>query len=198
MKNAIIAALVSAAVAASSAGATLIVTSRNIKNGTIQLADISPRARAALRGQRGPRGAQGAQGAQGVPGVIASVTETVTTTTTVAPGTDGRATVDCPVGLRPISGGYSWLSLFGNQAGVSILSSRRSQSQQGWTVDAHNGSGATLVNETPARAGVSLQGRQDSNLQPPVLETGALPVELRPSRFGRLIVLADFGRSRRR
>src|SRR5512132_258154 len=27
------------------------------------------------------------------------------------------------------------------------------------------------------------QGRQDSNLQPPVLETGALPVELRPSAF---------------
>jgi len=27
---------------------------------------------------------------------------------------------------------------------------------------------------------VSQQGRQDSNLQPPVLETGALPVELRP------------------
>lgn len=25
-----------------------------------------------------------------------------------------------------------------------------------------------------------IQGRQDSNLQPPVLETGALPVELRP------------------
>jgi hypothetical protein len=30
------------------------------------------------------------------------------------------------------------------------------------------------------------QGRQDSNLQPPVLETGALPVELRP--FGEGIV----------
>ena len=26
-----------------------------------------------------------------------------------------------------------------------------------------------------------MQGRQDSNLEPPVLETGALPVELRPS-----------------
>src|SRR5918999_5485642 len=26
----------------------------------------------------------------------------------------------------------------------------------------------------------AVQGRQDSNLQPPVLETGALPVELRP------------------
>ena len=28
---------------------------------------------------------------------------------------------------------------------------------------------------------LSRQGRQDSNLEPPVLETGALPVELRPS-----------------
>ena len=27
----------------------------------------------------------------------------------------------------------------------------------------------------------SKQGRQDLNLQPPVLETGALPIELRPS-----------------
>jgi hypothetical protein len=30
-------------------------------------------------------------------------------------------------------------------------------------------------------SGHAEQGRQDSNLQPPVLETGALPVELRPS-----------------
>jgi hypothetical protein len=34
----------------------------------------------------------------------------------------------------------------------------------------------------PRLSGASrLQGRQDSNLEPPVLETGALPVELRPS-----------------
>jgi hypothetical protein len=33
--------------------------------------------------------------------------------------------------------------------------------------------------------GFRLQGRQDSNLQPPVLETGALPVELRPSAVQR-------------
>src|ERR1041384_8223230 len=31
-----------------------------------------------------------------------------------------------------------------------------------------------------ARAQGRQQGRQDSNLQPPVLETGALPIELRP------------------
>ncbi len=34
--------------------------------------------------------------------------------------------------------------------------------------------------------GFSKQGRQDSNLQPPVLETGALPIVLLP--FGRTIV----------
>jgi hypothetical protein len=33
------------------------------------------------------------------------------------------------------------------------------------------------------------QGRQDSNLQPPVLETGALPVELRPSAVRTPIVV---------
>ncbi len=30
------------------------------------------------------------------------------------------------------------------------------------------------------RFALNTQGRQDSNLQPPVLETGALPIELRP------------------
>ncbi len=34
--------------------------------------------------------------------------------------------------------------------------------------------------ENPKRSRGQQQGRQDSNLQPPVLETGALPVELRP------------------
>src|ERR671936_193210 len=49
----------------------------------------------------------------------------------------------------------------------------------------------------PGLSGVSkairqgLQGRQDSNLQPPVLETGALPVELRPS-VAAVIVVGPF------
>jgi hypothetical protein len=34
--------------------------------------------------------------------------------------------------------------------------------------------------KAPLLRGFLVQGRQDSNLQPPVLETGALPVELRP------------------
>ena len=40
---------------------------------------------------------------------------------------------------------------------------------------------------------VTQQGRQDSNLQPPVLETGALPIELRPWADG--IVPLVFGHS---
>ena len=34
------------------------------------------------------------------------------------------------------------------------------------------------------------QGRQDLNLQPPVLETGALPIELRPSAWVARLILA--------
>jgi Collagen triple helix repeat (20 copies) len=49
--------------------AAFVVTSKNIKNGTIQLVDMSARAKAGLRGLRGPRGFTGARGAQGVQGV---------------------------------------------------------------------------------------------------------------------------------
>ena len=37
-------------------------------------------------------------------------------------------------------------------------------------------------------SGVKWQGRQDLNLQPPVLETGALPIELRPYPLTGLLV----------
>jgi hypothetical protein len=50
-----------ALVTAGGATAAFVVTSKNIKNGTIQLVDISAKAKKALRGQRGPRGPQGIQ-----------------------------------------------------------------------------------------------------------------------------------------
>ena len=69
MKNALIAAAVAAVVAAASGtAATIVVTSANIKNGTIQTIDISAKAKRALSGQRGPRGFAGATGAQGSQG----------------------------------------------------------------------------------------------------------------------------------
>ena len=51
----------------SAVGASLI-TSKQIKNGTIQVKDLSKKARAQLRGRRGRRGARGTPGAQGRPG----------------------------------------------------------------------------------------------------------------------------------
>jgi Collagen triple helix repeat (20 copies) len=57
--------------AASGTAATIVITSKNIKNGTIQTVDLSAKAKRALKGNRGPRGAAGpvgATGAQGAPG----------------------------------------------------------------------------------------------------------------------------------
>ena len=72
MKTALIAAVISAVVASTSAtAATIIVTSKNIKDGTIQAVDLSAKAKQALRGQRGrvgPRGLAGASGATGASG----------------------------------------------------------------------------------------------------------------------------------
>jgi hypothetical protein len=74
MKNAMIAAVVAAVVAAASGtAATLVVTSKNIKNGTIQTVDISAKAQRALRGNRGPTGPTGPAGATGPAGLAGAV-----------------------------------------------------------------------------------------------------------------------------
>jgi Collagen triple helix repeat (20 copies) len=69
MKSAIIAAIVALLVSATSATAAFVVTSKNIKNGTIQTVDISAKAKAALKGNRGPRGLTGPAGVDGRPGL---------------------------------------------------------------------------------------------------------------------------------
>jgi hypothetical protein len=56
MKATIIAALVVALGFTSGAGAALVITSKNIKNGTIQLVDISPRAKTRFAASEGLRG----------------------------------------------------------------------------------------------------------------------------------------------
>jgi hypothetical protein len=69
MKTALIAAIVAAVIASTTAtAATVVITSKNIKNGTIQTVDISAKAKRALKGNRGPRGPQGLRGIQGLPG----------------------------------------------------------------------------------------------------------------------------------
>ena len=69
MKSAVIAAVVAAVVAAASGtAATIVVTSGNIKNGTIQTVDISAKAKRALKGNLGPRGPVGLPGHPGSQG----------------------------------------------------------------------------------------------------------------------------------
>ena len=129
MKSALIAAVVAAVVAtASGTAATILVTSKNIKNGTIQTVDISAKAKRALRGQRGPigpsgpvgpAGAVGATGARGLAGPIGppgpqgptgpGLTDLhyVFQTETVPPESGGEAIAQCPPDEIVISGGGS-------------------------------------------------------------------------------------------
>jgi hypothetical protein len=67
-----IAALVLATSGTSIAGTQVVnrlITGRDIKDGSVQLRDLSPRARKALRGNRGLQGQAGTPGAQGVAGL---------------------------------------------------------------------------------------------------------------------------------
>jgi hypothetical protein len=136
MRNALIAAVVAAVVAAASGtAATIVVTSKNIKNGTIQTVDISAKAKRALKGNRGPRGLEGlpgppgnagAPGPQGPPGIQALFH--VTNAVTVPPGGVASVTAQCASGQSPVSGGFGF-------AGIISTSFRNTT---GWTAGGHN------------------------------------------------------------
>jgi hypothetical protein len=106
MKAAITAALVALLVSAGSATAAFVVTSKNIKNGTIQVVDISKSARRALKGNRGPQGINGLDGAPGERGAPGATNVTVQSfSLTVAPLSEAWAIVNCPLGQRATGGG---------------------------------------------------------------------------------------------
>lgn len=113
MKNALIAAVVAAVVAAASGtAATIVVTSKQIKNGTIQTVDISPGAKRALKGNRGPQGAPGVAGAAGVAGQpgppgIQTLTRVVASIE-IPPETYDSITAQCPAGQKAVSGGMAF------------------------------------------------------------------------------------------
>src|SRR4029450_6959081 len=108
VKSALIAAVVAAVIASTTAtAATIVVTSKNIKNGTIQLVDISARAKADLRGSRGPGGFGGGRGPQGPAGPGLVSTRYAITTGAIAPFSVGVLSVQCASGEIVISCGGS-------------------------------------------------------------------------------------------
>jgi hypothetical protein len=115
-----------ALVTAGSATAAFVVTSKNIKDGTIQLVDISSKAKKALRGQRGPQGPQGIQ----------AITEVQGPGTILPPGGRGDASAACPDGQKPIAGGFEAHSAGTPGSVATVTLSRRTAG--GWGVTAQN------------------------------------------------------------
>jgi len=103
---------------AGSATAASLITSADIKNGTIKTADLSASAKRALKGKAGARGPAGPQGAPGTAGTPGPAGPTGVAEIVTAQGSGvGSAFAACPAGMRPLSGGgieegsgYLWAS----------------------------------------------------------------------------------------
>jgi hypothetical protein len=119
------------------------ITSKQIKNGTIQLADISKSARKSLEGGRGPEGAPGAPGPAGAPGAPGATKVVVRqgTVVSVTNGTDGTATASCAPGERATGGGNSIAGSTWSVMESFPTGGNSTTPPTGWRVDAHNGAG---------------------------------------------------------
>jgi hypothetical protein len=137
VRTAIIAGIVSMLVSAASASAAFVITSKNIKNGTIQLVDISPRAKAGLRGQRGPRGQAGLAGPTGPAGGFDPSKVSYRYELGITPpGGAVSASASCLPGEKVIGGGFDTLV---DRTDMLVLESKPSGNS--WTV--------RMVNEPP-------------------------------------------------
>jgi hypothetical protein len=95
------------AVSGSAAVASSVITSANIKNGTIQVKDLSKKARTSLKGKRGSPGPAGSAGPQGAAGPPGPVVLKYVVGPSVASSSVGQkyAATDCPAGFHVVGGG---------------------------------------------------------------------------------------------
>ena len=117
---------------AGSATAASLITSKDIKNGTIKTADLSSAAKRALKGKAGPRGSAGPQGATGPAGPAGPTgvlgQQVVEATLVVAPGDVDGPQAFCPAGKVPVGTGYfasithpGFVEVFGNSVGAGFI-----------------------------------------------------------------------------
>jgi hypothetical protein len=126
----ILCAIVAVLSVTSTAAAThALITSKDIKNGTIQPVDLSPAAKKAMRGKAGPQGPAGPTGLQG-PAGFATVAD-ANSSTMVDPGFGGTTTATCSTG-KAVGGGYD-----ASSSTISVYSSKPSGTT-GWEVRGYN------------------------------------------------------------
>ena len=119
MKTIVVAVIVALAASAGTATAAFVVTSKDIKDGTIRLADISANTKKTLKSQRGRRGPQGvpgaigpvgprgSQGPQGLRGNTISYRNGYSGFVSVPAGSFRFANAECPAGTQIVGGGYA-------------------------------------------------------------------------------------------
>lgn len=107
------ACIASFALVGGTATAAKLITSKDIKNGTIKAADLSSGAKRALKGKAGPRGATGPSGPQGAHGAQGPAgrngvpsTRVVEASMTIAPGDVSGPQAFCPAGMVVVGTGY--------------------------------------------------------------------------------------------
>ena len=137
--------IVGAALGGGGAYAGTVITSGQIKNGTIELKDLSPAAVRALRGKIGPPGKTGPAGIAGVPGTAGVAGASGVSGLELAQGSasgTSTAVASCPAGKKVVSGGFF-------EGGVSptpaIARSAPAPDLGSWDVNATSGGGASNV-----------------------------------------------------
>jgi hypothetical protein len=124
-------------VGAGGATAASFITSKDIKNGTIKMADISSSAKRALKGNAGSQGSQGVQGPAGGfdPAKVVYVEGPMVT----APAGEAAVSVAyCPAGTKAISGGYFFA--YAND-GLTIETNQPLTDGTGWMAGFANSGG---------------------------------------------------------
>ena len=128
------------AMASGAAAARVLITSKDIKNGTIRPVDLSAAAKKTMRGKQGIRGARGARGPTGIRGFQGTpgppgFTDVLPNDNlgSISANASGTVSAVCIGGYKAVGGGFE-----ATDPNLSVYSSKPSASGFGWDVSARN------------------------------------------------------------